>query len=117
MNGRVYIETTVVSYLTAWPSRDLIRAAQQEITRQWWQRSRHDFESYISELVLIEAAAGDAQAANDRLAALRDFPLLEVTGDALSLADDLLAAAALPAAALRDAQHVGVAAVHGWTTS
>jgi hypothetical protein len=45
---RVYIETTIVSYLTARPSRDLILAAHQEVTRQWWERRRADFELYVS---------------------------------------------------------------------
>jgi hypothetical protein len=61
MKPRVYVETTVPSYLTAWPSRDLIRAAQQQITREWWDR-RASFELFISRLVLFECQAGDANA-------------------------------------------------------
>ncbi len=36
MNSCVYLETTIVSYLTARPSRDLVLAAHQEVTREWW---------------------------------------------------------------------------------
>ncbi len=113
MARSVYIETTIVSYLTAWPSRDLVRAAQQQVTRDWWNIERPKFDLYTSELVLIEAVAGDADAAAQRLAVLRDLPLLDTTERALDVADALLAAAVLPAVAERDAQHVGVAAVHG----
>ncbi len=113
MKQSVYIETTVVSYLTAWPSRDLVRAAQQQITRDWWDKHRPKFDLYAAELVLIEAAAGNPEAAAQRLAVLRDLPLLDTTGEALDLAGALLASAALPETAERDALHVGVAAVHG----
>jgi len=59
---RVYLETTIVSYLTARPSRDLILAAHQEVTRQWWEQRRADFEIYVSQLVLDEAGRGDPEA-------------------------------------------------------
>jgi hypothetical protein len=66
----VYIETTIVSYLTAWPSRDIIRLADQTITREWWQTQRGRFDLFTSELVVVEASAGDESAAKDRLAVL-----------------------------------------------
>ena len=75
---RVYLETTVVSYLTAWTSRDIVRVAHQQITRDWWL-GRDRFELYISEAVLREAGAGDPTAATDRLAALNGIPILAVT--------------------------------------
>jgi hypothetical protein len=59
MKPRLYLETTVPSYLTAWPSRDLIRAAHQQLTREWWDTRRADFELYVSQSVLREIAAGD----------------------------------------------------------
>jgi hypothetical protein len=75
MNPTVYVETTFISYLTAWPSRDLIRAAQQQITQEWWRTQRSHLELYSSELVIIEASAGDARAASERLAILNDLSL------------------------------------------
>jgi hypothetical protein len=113
MSQSVYIETTVVSYLTAWPSRDLVRAAQQRLTQEWWVRKRPHFELYTSELVLLESAAGDAAAAATRLSALDGIPVLAVTDAATAIADSLLAAGAIPTAASRDALHVGICAANG----
>ena len=66
------------SHLTAWPSRDLIRAGHQQITKEWWQTRRAEFDIYISQFVLDEAAAGDAEAARERMAALQGLPLLDL---------------------------------------
>ena len=63
MPDRVYLETSIISYLAAHPSRDLITAARQQLTHEWWSRRRRDFEAYVSEIVIAEAAAGDAVAA------------------------------------------------------
>ncbi|MEO5727325.1 MAG: DNA-binding protein, partial [Byssovorax sp.] len=65
MKSRVYLETTIPSYLTARPSRDIVRAAEQEVTRTWWN-TRNAFELYVSELVIDEVAAGDPHAAAQR---------------------------------------------------
>ena len=113
MKARLYLETTVPSYLTAWPSRDLIRASHQQLTREWWARRREDFEVFISQLVLDEAAAGDPVAASERLVVLTDLPLLDLTEEVSSLAAALVASLALPAKAATDAAHIAVAAVHG----
>lgn len=67
MKPTVYIETTIPSLLTAWPSRDLQIAAQQQATRDWWEHRRHAFDLFVSPVVLGEAAAGDAEAARQRL--------------------------------------------------
>lgn len=112
MNSKVYLETTIVSYLTARPSRDIVRAAEQEVTREWW-KSRETFDLYVSELVIDEAAAGDPEAAAQRLEALRGLPMLGMTRDAESLGRDLVRQAALPAKAAIDALHIALAAVHG----
>lgn len=109
----VYLETTVVSYLTARPSRDLVRAAHQQITREWWDNERHRYRLLTSELALIEAAAGDPVAAADRLAILHQIPLLPEGPDVPRLAEALIADAALPAVATRDAIHLAVAATSG----
>jgi predicted nucleic acid-binding protein len=110
--GKVYIETSIVSYLTASPSRDLVRAAHQEVTTEWWA-GRSGFELYISQFVLDEASAGDPAAAAKRLDALRGISLLDVTKDATLLAGKLLGSGALPANARIDAFHVAVATAHG----
>ena len=112
MRPKTYIETTIVSYLTAWPSRDLVRAAHQQVTREWWA-TRDGFELFLSQFVLDEAAAGDELAAALRLEAVRDVALLDVTEDAIVLAGGLVSGGGLPAKARVDALHVAMAAVHG----
>ncbi len=67
MPKRIYIETTIPSYLAARPSRDLLQAARQQLTHDWWNNERQHYELCISELVLDEAAAGDLEAAARRL--------------------------------------------------
>jgi hypothetical protein len=89
-----------------------VRAAHQEVTSEWWA-GRDAYELYISQLVLDESAAGDPGAAADRLAALQDVPLLELTPEATALGRHLLGAAALPAKAAADALHIAISAVHG----
>jgi len=86
MKPKVYIETTIVSYLASKPSRDLITAAHQQITHDWWETRLPDFDVYISQFVLDEAGAGDSDAAAKRLALLASFPLLDATPEALDLA-------------------------------
>jgi hypothetical protein len=113
MTPRVYLEMTIPSYLTAWPSRDLVRAAHQQITRDWWDRRRMEFELYISQVVLRECQAGDATAAAERLKVLEDLPLLEQTEAATQLAQALVDQVPLPERATVDALHIAIAAVHG----
>jgi predicted nucleic acid-binding protein len=110
MLQRVYIETTFVSYLTARPSRDLVIAAHQQITHEWWDSCRGDYELCASELVFREAGAGDPLAAQERLDVLRDVLLLETRQEAQDLAKALVQAGALPAKAFEDALHIAVAA-------
>lgn len=112
MNPTVYVETTIPSYLTAWPSRDLVRAGEQQVTRDWWDR-RCDFELRVSSLVLLECSAGDADAATLRLAALEGVSVLAQTAEAEELAEALLREVPLPAKAGADALHIAVAAVNG----
>ncbi|MEW6744465.1 MAG: type II toxin-antitoxin system VapC family toxin [Planctomycetota bacterium] len=112
MNPKTYIETSIVSYLTALPSHDLIRAAQQQVTRDWWA-TRGSFDLFASQFVLDEAAAGDEGAAASRLATLQEAALLEVTEEAILLAESLVAGGALPPKARVNALHIAMAAVHG----
>jgi hypothetical protein len=109
---RVYVETTVVSYLAAEPSGDLIQAAHQQATRLWWA-GRHRFELFASRAVVAEAARGNPIAAARRLEALQSIPSLEFGRDVTALARGLMQSGALPLKARMDAAHVAVAAVNG----
>jgi hypothetical protein len=110
MAERVYIETTVVSYLTARPNRDVVIAGHQQITHEWWDTRRASCELCVSQLVLDEAGASDPVAAEERLTVLQPMLVLETTTEALELARGLLQAGALPAKAANDALHIAVAA-------
>ena len=109
----VYIETSVISYLTARPSRDLIVAAHQEITRQWWESERVKYSIYTSEAVIREAAAGDALAAARRTDLVAPFSMLDIDMHVEELAGEILRRGAMPPQAALDALHVAVAAWHG----
>jgi predicted nucleic acid-binding protein len=109
----VYLETTFVSYLAARPSRDLIQAAHQQITWEWWEARRRDFELYISQLVVREASAGDPEQAARRLEFVKGIPLLDVNDAAIDLAASLVADGPLPRRAADDALHIAVATIHG----
>jgi hypothetical protein len=109
----VYVETTIISYLTSWPSRDLVRAAHQQMTREWWDTHRENFDVVASELVVAESAAGDSSAANERLRILSTFRLLRVTTAATELARHLVQRGAIPPKAAADALHVALAAANG----
>src|SRR5271167_130328 len=90
MKERVYIETTFVSYLTARPNRDVVVAGHQQVTHEWWDTRRENYELCVSQLVLDEAGAGDAQAAQERLLVLQPMLVLETTTEAIELAKELL---------------------------
>lgn len=100
MKFKVYIETTIPSYVTAWPSRDLIKVAQQEATREWWE-TRDRFELVVSQLVLEEAGGGDSEAAAARVKVLDGLPVLRITDEAVSLAARLVSEGPLPEKARR----------------
>lgn len=105
----VYIETSVVSLLVANPNRDLVTAAQQQATRDWWHLRRGSFQCVTSDETLAEAVRGDAEQARQRLAALATLPSLSITVEAENLAAEFLRTGALPAAARSDAVHLAVA--------
>jgi predicted nucleic acid-binding protein len=109
----VYLETSFISYLVARPSRDVIVAGHQQTTQDWWANRRSQFECSVSQVVIDEASAGDPAEVQKRLAIIGDLPALEITEDAESLAEAIMAAGMLPSHAARDAAHVAVAAVHG----
>ena len=113
MRARVYIETSVVSYYAARPSRDLVTAARQQVTREWWENELGTFDAYVSALVVREASAGDPQTVPERLTALADMPVLEINEAAESLAAELVERRVIPAQNVEDALHIALAAVHG----
>ncbi|MDE0407912.1 MAG: type II toxin-antitoxin system VapC family toxin [Alphaproteobacteria bacterium] len=113
MKPLVYMETSVVSYLTARQSRDLVVAAYQEVTREWWHVASGRFDLVASELVVTEAGAGDADAASARLEVLRPVALLNITESSEALARRLLDLGAVPRQAAADAAHIAIAATNG----
>lgn len=112
MKQTVYIETSVISYQAARPSRDLIVAAHQQITQEWWA-VRDDWELYASRLVLSEAMRGDPSASSRRVQQLHGIPHLAMTPRIETLVVALIEVAALPEKAVEDAFHIALAAVHG----
>lgn len=110
---RVYIETSVIGYLTARMSRDIVVAARQQLTREWWDAGREFFELVTSQVVLDEIQSGDPDAVRDRLATVTDIPILEATDLSEQLTLQLLDPGPLPAFAVADAAHIAIAASHG----
>ncbi|MEP6672922.1 MAG: type II toxin-antitoxin system VapC family toxin [Chthoniobacter sp.] len=110
---RLYLETTIPSYLTARRSRDLRLAAHQEVTEDWWNDHRHKYDLYTSAFVREEAAEGNPALAAARLALLDNVPVLPTTEEAEDLAGKLLEGELIPAKAATDAFHIATAAVHG----
>lgn len=113
MKQKVYIETTIPSYLAARPSRDLVIAGNQELTHEWWMDQRPSFDLYISQFVLDEAGIGDADAARRRLDVLDGICELKITEEAGRLTEKLLRERVVPQKAATDAAHIAVAAVNG----
>ena len=108
----VYLETSILSYLAARPSRDVIVLAQQQITLEWWEHRRSDFDLCVSTIVVEEVASGNYDAAQRRLAHLAGIDILEVTDEAIELAARLLENNAVPQKAAQDALHIAVACVN-----
>ena len=111
MKRKIYVETSVISYLTARPSKTIIGAAHQQITLAWWEL-RSDYELLVSQAVWQECAAGDPVAAQKRVAALEGISVLAVTQDMIRLAEALIAQGIIPAKAIEDALHIAVSTLH-----
>jgi len=103
----------VISYLSARGSRDIVVAAHQELTREWWDQRRQDYHLVVSEVVLREAAGGDPQAAERRSTLLAGIDVLEVGQAALDLAEEFVRRGVVPAGEAEDALHIAVAVTHG----
>ncbi len=109
----VYVESSVISYMVARPSRDLVVSARQALSIEWWEVKRKQYEVYISELVLEEIASGDPSAAQKRLDIVENIISLEATLEAKELAGLLLSEGAVPENSPEDALHIGLAAAQG----
>ena len=113
MKPTVYIETTVIGYLTSRIRSDVIVAGHQNTTREWWASATDRFQLLASQLVVQECSAGDAEAARERRDALQNVQLLQTTPAAEQLADALIAGHAVPVSNPEDALHIALAAVNG----
>jgi len=113
MKPRVYIQTSIPSYLTARPSNDIRAMANQNSTIEWWENRKSDFDVFISEFVLAETSQGHPEAAEKRIKAISDILELEITEEAKILAKALIEEGPLPEKAEIDAYHIAVATVNG----
>ncbi len=113
MSETVYIETSILGYLTARPSRDLVVAANIETTREWWETRRDYFQLYSSQAVVKEISQGDAQIASQRLEIIRNFALIDLNQSVIDVAEQFLVRSNLPTKADVDAVHIAAATVHG----
>ncbi len=109
----VYIETSIVSYLRQRPSSQVVMAARQLLTHQWWNEERGNYELVTSQFVLDEAAAGDSVLAAERLQALEGIPLLQRDAQIGVIAREIMSRAILPPKATVDALHIAMVAHHG----
>lgn len=113
MKASVYIETTVLSYLVSRPSRDLIIAAHQQLTQEWWRGHKERFNCYVSQAVIEEIRDGDPVEAQKRMEASKKLTILQTTDEVTLLAGDLVEQKVIPWKAARDAVHIAVAAANG----
>jgi len=110
---KIYIETSVVSYLNSRPSKNPITFGRQQLTHKWWKARRVSFEVVVSELVFQEASAGDGDAAKKRLRFLESIPSLKISEDAILLSEKLISNGPIPNEYGEDALHIAVCAVNG----
>jgi predicted nucleic acid-binding protein len=113
MKQKVYVETSIVSYLTARQSNDLRAMANQSTTIEWWDSRMPDFDIFISEFVAAESSQGNSESAARRLSVIENIPELEITETVRQLAKALLAEGPIPKGSEIDAYHIAVAAVNG----
>jgi hypothetical protein len=110
---KVYVETSVVSYLCSRPSRDLVVAAMQQMTREWWETHRRRYDCFVSDVVIEEIGHGDKDAAARRQPATAGLAVLAVNDAVVRLADHLMKQSKLPPDREDDVLHVAIATVHG----
>ena len=113
MKPKVYIETTIPSYVTALPAKNVIIAGKQETSRQWWEEKKEHFELFISPFVIEEAEKGDADMSALRIGLINDVPILAVDDTVTDIARAILAKNIIPEKAATDASHIAIATRHG----
>lgn len=113
MKPTVYLETSIIGYLASRRSRDLVTAANQQITHEWWDKHREQYDLFVSQAVVDECSAGDSTAAEERQAYLTGIDTMVVTEQARQLAKQLIDQVPLPAKAAVDALHIAIAALNG----
>ncbi len=107
----VYIETSIVSHATAWPSSDPATGVLQDQAKRWMDEQRPLYDVVTSQLVIDEAGMGDPDAASRRLEMLDGIPVLPVNPDADTVVDEIVGRAMMPASARIDALHIATAAL------
>lgn len=112
MPPTVYIESSIVSYLRQRPSSQVVMAARQLLTHQWWSEQRGNYELVSSQYVLEEASAGDPVLAAERLQLLDDIPLLPLDPYIGVISREIMTRAILPSKAAIDSLHIAIAAFH-----
>ena len=110
---KVYLESSVISFYANRRSKDLIVAAYQEISADWWENELHKYQSYVSQFVIEEISRGDSRAAKNRMDAIKAFPLLELPEEVFNLAQRYLKKIQIPRKAQLDAFHISAAVVNG----
>jgi hypothetical protein len=113
MGKRIYVETTVVSYFTARPSRDLIIGGHQKVTRELWPKLVDNYETYISALVYQEAGKGDPEQSKNRLDAIKPFRIIDIDEEVRILAEKIIDGGGIPKEYPEDALHIAAAAANG----
>lgn len=108
----LYIETSVISYLVAKPSRDIIVAANQQVTHEWWEQRLDDYDAYVSDIVIREAKEGNKEYAQKRLDAIKNLTNLEMTTTVVSLSNHIIDTGTLPTKAKVDALHIAISSFY-----
>jgi len=109
---RIYVESTIPSYVVARPARDLLQAARQQISKDWWELKRQQHELFTSQIVLDEIASGETGMSKQRLETLAGIPVLRANEEAEKFTLQILGSGLLPAAADRDAGHIALATIY-----
>ena len=112
MKQKIYIETSVISYLVASASKNLVVAAHQASTADMWKQI-DKFDVFISDIVIQEASRGDKKQSSERLNLIEKIPVLKIDDETKELARALLDGKAIPVKCPEDALHISVAAVNG----
>jgi hypothetical protein len=110
---KVYIESSVISYFANRRSTNLIVAAYQEITYEWWETEINKFDCFISQFVIDEISQGDDNAAAARLKVIESFPIVELSDEVKELAYHYLSEINIPRKAQLDAFHIAASVVNG----